>query len=111
MYQKFPFKKIVEKHLEIHNFVSNFAFNIKNISMQQVPQNIVNKLTVLIPFMNEGEEVAATVRDVRRTAGERVDILVVNDCSTDGYDYKKDLEQYNVTYLENKENWLQLCKI
>lgn len=25
-----------------------------------------NKLTVLIPFMNEGEEVAATVRDVRR---------------------------------------------
>lgn len=42
-----------------------------------------NKLTVLIPFMNEGEEVAATVRDVRRTAGMGVDVLVVNDCSTD----------------------------
>lgn len=63
-----------------------------------------NKLTVLIPFMNEGEEVAATVRDVRRTAGMGVDVIVVNDCSTDGYDYKKDLEQYKITYIENKEN-------
>lgn len=60
-----------------------------------------NKLTVLIPFMNEGEEVAATVRDVRRTAGMGVDVIVVNDCSTDGYDYKKDLEQYKITYIEN----------
>lgn len=72
--------------------------------MNKVPQITAYKLTVLIPFMNEGEEVAATVRDVRRTAGERMDILVVNDCFTDGYDYKKDLERYNVTYLENKEN-------
>ena len=41
-------------------------------------------LTVLIPFMNENEEVIATVADVRRTAGRHVDILVVNDGSTDG---------------------------
>ena len=44
------------------------------------------RLTVLIPFINEGEEVAATVRDVRRTAGDSVNILVVNDCSTIGLD-------------------------
>lgn len=41
-------------------------------------------LTVLIPFMNENEEVIATVADVRRTAGRHVDILVLNDCPTDG---------------------------
>lgn len=41
-------------------------------------------LTVFIPFMNENEEVIATVADVRRTAGRHVDILVVNDGSTDG---------------------------
>ena len=33
-----------------------------------------NRLTVLIPFMNEGEEVLATVKDVRRTTGDSVDI-------------------------------------
>ena len=63
-----------------------------------------NQLTVLIPFINEGEEVAATVRDVRRTAGDSVDILVVNDRSTDGYDYEEELKPYNVTYIYNKEN-------
>lgn len=62
---------------------------VTRLRMNKVPQITAYKLTVLIRFMNEGEEVAATVRDVRRTAGERVDILVVNDCSTDGYDYKK----------------------
>ena len=41
-------------------------------------------LTVFIPFMNENEEVIATVADVRRTVGRHVDILVVNDGSTDG---------------------------
>ena len=61
-------------------------------------------LTVLIPFMNEVEEVAATVADVRRTAGAGVDILVLNDCSTDGYDYKADLGQYDVQYVCNSEN-------
>ena len=46
-------------------------------------------LTVLIPFMNENEEVIATVADVRQTMGKHVDILVLNDCSTDGYNYTK----------------------
>ncbi len=44
-------------------------------------------LTVLIPFMNENEEVIATVADVRQPAGKHVDIPVLNDCSTDGYNY------------------------
>lgn len=39
--------------------------------------------------MNENEEVIATVADVWRTVGRHVDILVVNDGSTDGYNYPK----------------------
>ena len=63
-----------------------------------------NRLTVLIPFVNEGDEVVATVKDVRHTAGNSVDILVLNDCSTDGRDYETELKPYSITYLYNKEN-------
>lgn len=58
------------------------------------------KFSVLIPFLNEKEEVGKTVKSVRDTAGDKVDIVVVNDCSQDGYDYKADLEPYNVRYYE-----------
>lgn len=52
-------------------------------------KEIILYLKVLIPFMNENEEVIATVADVWRTVGRHVDILVVNDGSTDGYNYPK----------------------
>lgn len=61
-----------------------------------------NKFSVLIPFLNEKEEVRKTVESVRETAGDRVDIVVVNDSSNDGYDYKTDLEGLNVRYYETK---------
>lgn len=63
-----------------------------------------NELTLVIPFMNEGEEVANTVRSARSFVGDAVDILVVNDHSTDGYDYLKDLRGLNVRYIYNKFN-------
>ena len=40
-----------------------------------------NKLTVVMPFLNEGEEVGNTVRSIRATAGCSVDIIVINDAS------------------------------
>ena len=64
-----------------------------------------NELTVLIPFLNEGEEVITTVKEVRRTAGYNVDIIVVNDHSTDGFHYEEALRPYQVTYIYNKENY------
>lgn len=64
-----------------------------------------NELTVLIPFLNEGEEVITTVKEVRRTAGYNVNIIVVNDHSTDGYHYEEELKPYQVTYIYNKENY------
>lgn len=35
-----------------------------------------NDLTIIIPFLNEGEEVARTVESIRKTAGNKVDILL-----------------------------------
>lgn len=63
-----------------------------------------NEMTLVIPFMNEGEEVANTVRSARHFVGDDVDIIVVNDHSTDGYDYEKDLRGLNVRYVVNKFN-------
>ena len=40
-----------------------------------------NKLSVCMSFLNEGEEVGNTVRSIRETAGDTVDIIVVNDAS------------------------------
>lgn len=62
-----------------------------------------NKLTVIIPFLNEGEEVSRTVESLRRFVGSRIDIIVINDCSTDNYRYKESLKQFNVYYIVNKK--------
>lgn len=59
------------------------------------------KFTVCLPFKNEKDEVGKTCKSIRDTAGDRVDIVVLNDCSDDGYDYKSDLEPYNVQYYES----------
>lgn len=78
-----------------------------------------NRLTVVIPFLNEGEEVARTVKSIRNTAGNRVDVIVINDVSDDGYPYEQELEGLNVNYVcngfrlgaaQSKERGVQLCR-
>ncbi|MCM1511353.1 MAG: glycosyltransferase [Clostridium sp.] len=66
-----------------------------------VPQTD-NKLTVIIPFLNEKEEVCMTVRSIRETVGYAVDIIVINDQSYDSYDYRRDLRDFSVIYVYNK---------
>ena len=61
-----------------------------------------NRLSVLMSFLNEREEVGRTVRSIRETVGNEVDVIVVNDHSDDGYDYEADLEGLNVHYYYNK---------
>ena len=61
-----------------------------------------NKLTVVMPFLNEGEEVGNTVRNIRATAGFSVDVIVINDDSDDTYDYERDLSGLGITYVVNK---------
>ena len=66
-----------------------------------------SQLTVIIPFLNEGEEVAHTVESVCRYAGGKVDILVINDASQTLYDYEEMLRPYPVTYIRNEKRMLQ----
>lgn len=61
-----------------------------------------NKLTVLLPFKNEREEVARTCKSIRDTAGDKVDIIVLNDDSDKDFDYEESLKPYNVDYNESE---------
>lgn len=63
----------------------------------------MNELTVIIVFLNEGIEVERTVKTVRQTAGDAVDLMLINDASTDGYDYESVAKQYNAKYFVNQE--------
>ncbi len=62
-----------------------------------------NQLTIIITFLNEGEEVINTVCSIRQFVGNTVDIIVINDHSYDGYDYYHQLLPYRVHYFYNKE--------
>jgi len=63
----------------------------------------INRLTVVIPFLNEGEEIENTVKSIRETAGNNVDIILINDCSSDGYDYRSVSIKYNTQYCVNEQ--------
>ncbi|MDD6784482.1 MAG: glycosyltransferase [Prevotellaceae bacterium] len=76
------------------------------------------KLSVVMSFLNEREEVGRTIRSIRETAGNSVDIVVVNDASEQDYDYEGDFRDLNVKYHVNesrvgaaqgKDEAVQLC--
>lgn len=76
-------------------------------------------ITVIMAFRNEGDEVSLTCKSARDTAGDRIDIICVDDCSDDGRDYRSELSKYNVRYHRNimrmgssqgKETGVSLCK-
>lgn len=62
-----------------------------------------NLMTVIITFKNEGDEVAKTCKSTRDTAGDNVDIIVLNDNSDDDFDYVTSIEPYNVKYIKTNE--------
>lgn len=62
-----------------------------------------NKLTIVIPFLNEEEEVRNTVISIREHVDCKIDIILINDASDDQYDYEEDLKDCNVRLIENKE--------
>lgn len=64
-----------------------------------------HELTLIIPFLNEGDEVENTVRSFFDHGGAgRVDIIVINDCSYDSYPYMERLTAIpGVTYILNRE--------
>lgn len=59
-------------------------------------------LTCIIPFMNEGEEIEKTVRSIINTSN--AEIMLINDCSTDSYDYEEVADLYDCIYIKNETN-------
>lgn len=60
------------------------------------------KLTLIIPFLNEGEEVLNTIKSARSFVGNAVCIIAINDGSDDAYAYGYELAPFNITYVKNK---------
>jgi glycosyltransferase involved in cell wall biosynthesis len=63
----------------------------------------MNRLTAIIPFLNEGAEIERTVASIRDTAGDGVDIMLINDCSEDNTGYNAVAGRYNARYLYNSQ--------
>lgn len=61
------------------------------------------QLTIIIPFLNEGEEIANTLFSIKDTVTEMPNILLINDASTDEYDYQSIAEQYNCEYIQHEK--------
>lgn len=62
----------------------------------------MKKITIIIPFLNEGEEVEKTLKSIREySSSEEVSILLIDDASTDGFDYAAVANQYNAIILVN----------
>lgn len=53
--------------------------------------------------MNEGNEVENTVKSIRATNRESIEIILINDCSNDGYDYKRLAIVYDTLYIVNSQ--------
>ena len=66
-------------------------------------QPVFPRLTVIIPFLNEGIEVVRTVESVYHYAQNPIDVLVINDASNNLYDYQEMLNPYPLTYIRNEK--------
>jgi glycosyltransferase involved in cell wall biosynthesis len=63
----------------------------------------MTKLTIIIPFLNEGKEVENTVVSIKETAVSDPAILLINDGSDDGFDYESVAGRYNCRYIKNEK--------
>lgn len=63
----------------------------------------MKQLTIIIPFLNEKIEVENTLNSIFSHTSEDIDIIVINDCSDDGYDYDALEKKYSIIYIKNKK--------
>lgn len=77
------------------------------------------ELTAIIPCYNEGEELENTLKSLRDTVGRQVNVMVVDDCSCDSFDYAQIALKYEARYVRNakrvgpacsKEKGVRLCE-
>ena len=107
----------LQENLEIHNLRTptiyyrqhNDQVTKVNKSSGIIAKRVINaytrknnkdtELTVIIPFKNEGVEIEKTVASVRATS--KCNIILINDCSNDGFDYKKVSDKFGCEYYES----------
>jgi len=65
--------------------------------------NNAKKITIIIPFANEGCEVENTLMSIFEHSDNNVNIIVINDASDDGFDYNNISTKYDITYIENEQ--------
>lgn len=114
--QKNGLKVCKEPTVVIKYRISNNQVSNKNKKIQQEGVKLIEKcyfspkispngeITAVINFKNEGNNVERTIISIRATASTNIPIVVVNDGSDDGYDYKTALEKYDVDYYEIKKS-------
>lgn len=61
----------------------------------------MNAISVIIPFLNEKEEVELTLKSLLDHTVAPIDIILINDASDDQYDYDILEKRYKVTYIKN----------
>lgn len=59
------------------------------------------ELSIVIPFMNEGENLKRTLISIIETATCPIYIIVINDNSTDGYPYMELEKSFDIKMIEN----------
>lgn len=79
----------------------------------------MNKMTVIISFLNEGNEVRKTVKNLVENSDQVFDIILINDCSTDNFDYESVATEFNAHYVKHtkrkgvtfsRDEGVALCK-
>lgn len=64
----------------------------------------MKQLTVVIAFLNEGDEVKKTLESLRIDPhfAEKCETIIINDGSNDDYDYESVAKAYNAFYVKHE---------
>ena len=63
----------------------------------------IKKITVIIPFANEGIEVENTLKSIFEYSNGNIDVIVINDASDDDFNYENVASKYEITYIKNEQ--------
>lgn len=74
--------------------------NISKLFFTKTPD--MNGLSAIIAFRNENSEVERTIKSIRWTT-KNLNIMLIDDCSDDNYDYEKIADLYHCEYIKNEK--------
>lgn len=60
-------------------------------------------LTIIITFLNEGAEVKNTLMSIKETTTSWPSVILINDASTDQYDYRAVSDEFGCEYIEHAQ--------